>query len=201
MRDELSLKGLSRDELSEYIIVFDATNILNRFHPNLIRAIAENVNLIIEYGPPRIIDQIIDSIQDLHPGTSHVAPRDVKSAKALHYLFHIGYNRVPKLCLRLNNRIPTVHVGCAKWLTENNSLSLLKEMFQGNPDFEYSHDDLCNLAIGNGSLDVLKWLHAKKKMQCPKEWDVGDAARSGNLETIQWVFTEFKDQIDWEDVI
>lgn len=196
-----SLAKLPNDKLREFIIMFDAINILTHFHPEMIRKIAINVNSIIKHVPARIIDHIVYSIQDLHRNTSHVAPRAVKSSKALQYLFYIGYNRIPKHCLLLKDNMPTVNEACAEWLVKRNCLSLLQEMFQAIPEFEEDHyDDLCISAFENGSLEVLDWLHMKNRMKCPKQSLVSKIAESGHLETIKWLLIKFGDQINWNFV-
>jgi hypothetical protein len=167
----------------------------------MINEIATSTTLIVEYGPPRVIDQIVNSTQNLILDTSHISPRDVTSASALQYLLHIGYSQIPKLCLRLNNGVPTIHTGCAKWLAKNNCLSLLKEMFQHNPDFEDEFDELYYSSIKAGSLDVAKWLHDEKGMQRLSEDSVIGATQKGHLDTIEWIVDEFKNQINWKSVI
>jgi hypothetical protein len=172
----------------EYIIVFDAINILTNLHPTMIKEVAENVDLIIGYSPARIINQF-------------VLPHAVKSAGQLQKLFDAGYDRIPKSFLCLRNDVHTIHTDCVKWLAENKCLSLLKEMFQHNPDFKVYYRELYNFAIRKGSIDVAKWLHDKKEMQCPSEDSVVSAIREGHLEVIKWIVAELKCPIDWKAVI
>jgi hypothetical protein len=74
-------------------------------------------------------------------------------------------------------------------------------MLQHNHDFKCDSDELYEYAIRVGSLDVAKWLHAEKGMLCPEIDSVIGTTRMGHLETIKWIFAEFKCQIDWKAVI
>jgi hypothetical protein len=154
----------------------------------MIKEVAENVDLMVEYGSSRLINQLIP-------------PHAVKSAKQLQKLFDSGYNQIPKSCLRLKNGVPTIHTDCDDWLAKNNCLSLGKEMFEHNPDFEYYSIDLYNSAIITGGLDVAKWLHDEKGMQCPNHDQVIRATQKGYLDTIKWIVAELKCPINWKTVI
>jgi hypothetical protein len=154
----------------------------------MIKEVAENVDLIVEYSPPRIISQL-------------VPPHAVKSAKQLQKLFDAGYDQIPKHCLRLKHGGPTIHTDCGQWLAENNCLLLFEEMLQHNPDSQYDYDGLYRCAIRTSSHDVAKWLHDKKGMQCPDEYSVITATREGHLDVIKWIVAELKCPIDWKSVI
>jgi hypothetical protein len=181
-------KDISKDDICKNIIKFDAVNILTVLYPAMIKEVAENVDLMVEYGPSRLINQLIP-------------PHTVKSAKQLQILFDSGYDQIPKRCLRLKNGVPTIHTDCARLLAESNCLSLIKEMFQHNPDFKYDSNKLYDTAIMYGSLDVAKWPHGEEGMQCPEKCAVTAATQRGHLEVIEWIFAEFINQIDWKAVI
>ncbi|PJF19233.1 hypothetical protein PSACC_00972 [Paramicrosporidium saccamoebae] len=199
--NELSLKDISDHDIRKCIIMSDAVNILNSYYPDMAKGIEKNVSLMVEHMPARIMKQIVISDKDLLPDTTHIAPHAVKTAEVLYYLIRIGYTRIPKLCLRLTNGAPTIDTRCDVWLTEHNCLSLLQEMFQENPNYECSHNLLCTRAIASGSLDVLAWLNEMKEMDVPSLSLVADAVDLGHSNTVEWAFTKFKDQIDWDRVI
>ncbi|PJF20004.1 hypothetical protein PSACC_00149 [Paramicrosporidium saccamoebae] len=60
---------------------------------------------------------------------------------------------------------------------------------------------LCDIAITKGSIDVLKLLQTKEKMQIPSEYTVSSAITAGNLGTVKWTFEEFGKRIDWDKVV
>jgi hypothetical protein len=185
-----SLNELLKYEVCEYIIVFDAINILNRFYPDMVKASANNVDLMAEYSSERIIKQLT------------LPPHVVKSAEQLQKLLNAGYDQIPAFCLLTkNNKSPSIRPDCAEWLAEHNCLSLFKEMLQHNPDYKYKYDWIYNSAIRKGSIDVAKWLHDERGMQRLFKDSVIAATQKGHLETIKWIVTELKCPIDWENVI
>jgi hypothetical protein len=188
VRHEPYFKDISEDDICKNIIKFDSVNILTNLYPTMVKKVAKNVDLIVEYSPPRIISQL-------------VPPHAVKSAGQLQKLFAAGYDQIPKRCLRLQNGVPTIHTDCAEWLAEHNCLSLVKEMFRHNPDFKYEYNRLYYYAISSGSLDVMNWLHYMSGVQRPPLWLVREATRKGHLDTIEWIVDEFRDQINWKAVI
>ncbi|PJF17688.1 hypothetical protein PSACC_02487, partial [Paramicrosporidium saccamoebae] len=130
-----------------------------------------------------------------------IAPRAVKSAKMLQYLFRIGYNQIPKFCLQSINGQLTISAGCARWLAINDCSSLLDEMLQENPDLKFIYSELFRLAIREGSIDVMKQMHERGQAQIPSEESVRAAVESNHFEAVKLIFEMFGDQIDWSIVV
>jgi hypothetical protein len=137
----------------------------------------------------------------MHIISKIIPPHAVKSASTLQSLLSAGYSRIPKVCLLLKNNIPTIHTECAEWLAINNCLFLLQEMFLENPTFSYNYAWLCDLATRNGSVDVLKYLYTRGKVQRLRDFLVRTAIESGHLETIKWIFDTFGGEVDWNTMV
>lgn len=191
---------LPEKKLREYIIRLDAINILNRFHPELTREIAMDVELVVKHGPKRIIELIMETVYDLHPFTSHIAPHTVKSIKALQYLFFFDYNQIPRGCLKIENHQLAIQDKYVKWLIKNGCLPLLKDLCQWNTDLEFIQR-VVNQTFFVGSVDALKWLHETGKMAFPAKDLVCTAVDHGHLRAVEWLVAKFRFQVDWTSVV